>query len=319
MKNNNLKKIYYDNRRVLKVCYNNKELWSNSSETINEFSNVEELKKADLKEGMIVKTNGYYHENDNGAASYKIMTYDYWYNNILPKDILYIRQGDYFIKTPIDNYGNHVLNNGLIAIIQGDKYTPEQWGAVGDGITNDNLAFIHMFAHIKTGEIKFRKSANYLLGLTEDNPYRLYMCGAFLGGQAFYKPIMANIRNLVLDGNGCVVTLPDNKFGDSGMGVFNFAQDIENLEIKYFNFDGKGRTMDSSNKNSNHTLFYSPGTLYLNVLGDIGYKHYKYDSKYNLIEPNASFKPAYIKNINIHHNNFNDAGTMYKKAGDYGF
>ena len=318
MKNNNLKKIYYDNRKVLKVCYNNKELWSNSSETINEFSNVEELKKADLKEGMIVKTNGYYHENDNGAASYKIMTYDYWYNNILPKDILYIRQGDYFIKTPIDNYGNHVLNNGLIAIIQGDKYTPEQWGAVGDGITNDNLAFIHMFAHIKTGEIKFRKSANYLLGLTEDNPYRLYMCGALLGGQAFYKPIMANIRNLVLDGNGCVVTLPDNKFGDSGMGVFNFAQDIENLEIKYFNFDGKGRTMDSSNKNSNHTLFYSPGTLYLNVLGDIGYKHYKYDSKYNLIEPNASFKPAYIKNINIHHNNFNDAGTMYKKAGDYG-
>ena len=40
MKNNNLKKIYYDNRKVLKVCYNNKELWSNSSETINEFSNV---------------------------------------------------------------------------------------------------------------------------------------------------------------------------------------------------------------------------------------------------------------------------------------
>ena len=39
------------------------------------------------------------------------MTYDDWYNNILPKDILYIKQGNYFIKTPIDNYGNHVLNN----------------------------------------------------------------------------------------------------------------------------------------------------------------------------------------------------------------
>ena len=283
-----------------------------------EVSSVKEMKVMDLIEGMIIKTKGYYKENDNGSALYKIMTYDEWYNNVLPKDILYIREGNYFVQTPIDNYGNHLLNNGLVAIIQGDKYTPEQWGAVGDGVTNDTWAFIHMFAHIKTGEINFRKDTTYLLGVTEDNPYRIYMCGILLGGQPFYKPIMSNVKNLVLNGNGCLITLPDNEFGDSGMGIFNFSQDIENLEIKHFNFDGKGKTMGYENKNSNHTLFYSPGTLYLNVLGNIGYEHYKYSPKYNLTEPNVSFKPSHIKNINIHHNKFNDAGAIYSKAGDYG-
>ena len=66
------------------------------------------------------------------------------------------------------------------------------------------------------------------------------MCGSLLGGQYFYKPIMGNVKELVLNGNGCLITLPDNEFGDSGMGIFNFTQDIENLEIKGFNFDGKG-------------------------------------------------------------------------------
>ena len=298
---------------ILNVIYKN----SGSEETL-EFNNIVELKEADLQEGSIVSTKGYYIAGDNGAAKYKIMTYDNWYNNILPKDILYIRKGNIFVKTPVDEYGNHTLNNKLIAVIQGDNYTPEQWGAKGDGKSNDNWSFIHMFAYIKTGEIKFRNKATYILGLTEDNPYRLYMCGTLLGGQPFYKPIMANVNNLILDGNDCLITLPDNQFGDSGMGIFNFAQDIENLEIKNFNFDGKGKTMTSINKNSNHTLFYSPGQLYLNVLGEIGYKHYKYDVNYNTSEPNASFKPSVIKELNIHNNEFNDAGTMYKKAGDYG-
>ena len=283
------------------------------------FDNIEQLKSADLKVGDIVNTSGYFTKGDNGAGTYKIMTYDNWYNNVLPRDILYIRKNKTFIKTPVDNYGNHMLDNGLVAVIQGDKYTPEQWGAIGDGLTNDTWAFVHMFAHIKTGEITFRNKGKYLLGIIEeDNPYTLYMCGALLGGQNFYKPIMGDVKDLVLNGNGCLITLPDNEFGDSGMGIFNFTQDIENLEIKGFNFDGKGRTMYSPNKNSNHTLFYSPGQLYLNVLGTIGYQHYKYNSEYNKVEPNASFKPAYIKNINIHNNNFNDAGTMRRTGGDYG-
>ena len=298
---------------------------------------VADLKAGDFEIGDIVTTKGYYNAGDNGAAHYEIMTYEYWYENVLPRDVRYINYQNKWSKTPIDEYGNHTLKNGNIAALVGNSYTPEQWGAKGDGKTNDVWPFIHMFAQVKTGEIICRSDATYILGLiydiedpstARDNPYKAYLCGALLGGQYFYKPIMANVKNLVIDGNGCLVTQPDRQWGNSGMGMLNFAQDIENLEIKNFRFDGKGRTMYYSmetsvfdetkiNKNSNHTIFYSPGQLYLNGMPD-GENHYKYGKEYNVLEPNASFKPSYIKNLNIHHNSFNDAGAMYSKSGDWG-
>ena len=295
---------------------------------------VADLKVGDFEIGDIVTTRGYYTVGDNGAAHYEIMTYDYWYENVLPRDVRYLKQNNIWEPTPIDEYGNHTLKNGNVAALVGNSYTPEQWGAKGDGETNDVWPFIHMFAQVKTGEILCRSDATYILGLTGDidkdvdNPYRSYLCGTLLGGQYFYKPIMANVKNLVIDGNGCLVTQPDRQWGNSGMGMLNFAQDIENLEIKNFRFDGKGRTMFYSmdpnnfdetkiNKNSNHTIFYSSGQLYLNGMPD-GENHYKYGKEYNVLEPNASFKPSYIKNLNIHHNSFNDAGAMYSKAGDSG-
>ena len=295
---------------------------------------VADLKVGDFEIGDIVTTRGYYTVGDNGAAHYEIMTYDYWYENVLPRDVRYLKQNNIWEPTPIDEYGNHTLKNGNVAALVGNSYTPEQWGAKGDGETNDVWPFIHMFAQVKTGEILCRSDATYILGLTGDidkdvdNPYRSYLCGTLLGGQYFYKPIMANVKNLVIDGNGCLVTQPDRQWGNSGMGMLNFAQDIENLEIKNFRFDGKGRTMFYSmdpnnfdetkiNKNSNHTIFYSSGQLYLNGMPD-GENHYKYGKEYNVLEPNASFKPSYIKNLNIHHNSFNDPGAMYSKAGDSG-
>ena len=295
---------------------------------------VADLKAGDFEIGDIVTTKGYYNTGDNGAAHYEIMTYEYWYENVLPRDVRYLKQNNIWEPTPIDECGNHTLVNGNVAALVGNSYTPEQWGAKGDGETNDVWPFIHMFAQVKTGEIICRSDATYILGLTGDidndvdNPYRPYLCGTLLGGQYFYKPIMANVKNLVIDGNGCLVTQPDRQWGNSGMGMLNFAQDIENLEIKNFRFDGKGRTMFYSmdpnnfdetkiNKNSNHTIFYSPGQLYLNGMPD-GENHYKYGKEYNVLEPNASFKPSYIKNLNIHHNSFNDPGAMYSKAGDWG-
>lgn len=293
---------------------------------------VEELKVGDFDIGDIVTTRGYYTVGDNGAAHYEIMTYDYWYENVLPKDVRYINYQNKWSPTPIDESGNHTLKNGKVAALVGNSYTPEQWGAKGDGETNDVWPFIHMFAQVKTGEIICRSDATYILGLiydmedpstARDNPYKAYLCGALLGGQYFYKPIMANVKNLVIDGNGCLVTQPAGQWGNSGMGMLNFAQDIENLEIKNFRFDGKGRTMfynideTKAPKTSNHTIFYSPGQLYLNGMPD-GENHYKYGKEYNKLEPNASFKPCYVKNFNIHHNSFNDAGAMYSKAGDWG-
>ena len=71
---------------ILNVIYKN----SGSEETL-EFNNIVELKEADLQEGSIVSTKGYYIAGDNGAAKYKIMTYDNWYNNILQKEIFLLK------------------------------------------------------------------------------------------------------------------------------------------------------------------------------------------------------------------------------------
>lgn len=279
------------------------------------FNTVEDMKAADLKEGDLVKTKGYYEAGDNGAAVYEIMTYDTWYSK-LSKDVLYIKLGNQLVKTPVDEYGNHTLKNGLVARLYGNSYTPEQWGAK-DGA--NLMPFIHMFAQVKTGRIDFAENKTYVLELIkEDNPYRTYMCGALLGGQYFYKPIMGNVQDLILDGHNCTITIPDGQFGDSGMGILNFCQDIVNLEIKNFKFDGKGHTMFWENKNSNHSIFYATGALYLNTMGDIGKEHWRYDPTVNLEEPNASFTKTKIENWQIHDNTFDDAGAMYSKAGDFG-
>ena len=243
------------------------------------------------------------------------MTYDEWYSQ-LPKDVLYIKSEKQLIKTPVDECGNHTLKNGLVARLCGNSYTPEQWGAK-DGA--NLMPFIHMFAQVKTGRIDFAENKTYSLELTtEDNPYRVYMCGSLLGGQSFFKPIMGNVHDLILDGHNCTITMPDDSFGTEGMGMLNFTQDIVNMEIMNFNFNGNGHTMWTDNKNSNHLLFYAPGALYLSTMGDVGKDHWRYDPTVDLKEPNHSFTKTRIENWKIHDNTFDDAGAMYAKAGDIG-
>lgn len=290
--------------------------------TINKVSSVEEMINNNYNIGDIVYTDGYYEGDIAGAAKYKIVTYDEWYNE-LPKDIKYVYKDKSLIKAPTDEYGNHTLKNGLVAkLIIDSVTTPEQWGAIGDGKTDNNDALINMFAFIKTGKIEFEKDAVYMIGKgKEDNPYRLYMCGSLLGGQNFNKPIMGNVKDLIIEGNNATIKLLDNSWDDTGMGILNFTQDIENFTIQNLNFDGNCYSMVDNVKTSNHTIFYSPGQLYLNVLGnEIGESHYKYSSKYNSENLNESFKPSYIKNWSINNCNFKNAGTMVNSndsGGDF--
>ena len=218
--------------------------------------------------------------------------------------------------TQVDGYGDHLLDNGLVARlrINHDDMRPEQWGAKGDGVTNDCLPLVHMFAKITSGTVTFRENATYVLGLVggnisnpNDNPYRTFGCGNLLGGQFFSKPIMVGAHNFTMNGNNCLITIPDNTFGNTGMGILNFSGHMENVEIYGFNFDGKGRTIDSPNKNSNHIIFWAP----------IGIPE---SESIKAIHPvyTKNEKISCIENWSIHDNYFYDAGAMYRKAGDWG-
>ena len=55
------------------------------------------------------------------------------------------------------------LKNGLVAkIVNDDVITPEQWGCIGDGITDNTEQLIHLFAFTKSGYIKFKKNKRKL-------------------------------------------------------------------------------------------------------------------------------------------------------------
>ena len=272
-------------------------------------TNISELKQGNYKTGDVVITKGYSLEGDLGNGIYDIMT-EVEYIHLMKKSAFIPKA-----VTQVDGYGNHILNNGLVARlrIDNDDMRPEQWGAKGDGVTNDCPALTHMFAKITSGTITFKQDATYLLGLyggtvtsPVDNPYRTFACGGLLGGQWFSKPILTTAHDLKLNGNNCLITIPDNCFGNTGMGILNFSGHIKNVDLFSFRFDGKGRTIDYNNKNSNHIIFYSSCnapedeiTLAIHPVGQ-------------------GEKRSCIENLNIYNNHFFDAGAMYRKAGDWG-
>lgn len=272
-------------------------------------TNIAELKQGNYKTGDVVTTKGYFLEGDLGNGVYDIMSEEE-YVHLLKKNAFIPKA-----TTQIDGYGNHILNNGLVARlrIDNDDMRPEQWGAKGDGVTNDCPALTHMFAKITSGTITFKQDATYLLGLyggtvasPVDNPYRTFACGNLLGGQGFSKPILTTAHDLKLNGNNCLITIPDNCFGNTGMGILNFSGHIKNVDLFNFRFDGKGRTIDNNNKNSNHTIFYSSCNVPENEIT-------------LAIHPvGQGEKRSCIENFNIYNNHFFDAGAMYRTGGDWG-
>lgn len=316
--NKDLCSAYYITTDKTKV----EKTFTHESNEVYTIDTIQSINSIDVKTGDTVITKGYYAIGDGGEAVYDIVSYEE-FNHLLPEDIQLQQTSQSLIETPVDEYGNHTLNNGLVAKLRlTEETTPEQWGAKGDGISNDCQAFTHMFAQIKTGKIIFKENATYSLGMIyegdtitsfKDNPYKGYMCGNLLGGQLYGKPIMANIQDVEFVGNNAKIELLNDQFGNSGMGLLNFAGRIDGLKIHDLSFDGKGRKLyyTTGNKNTNHTLFYAPSTFTSNstLLKSI---HPLY------LEKEDKFDSGYFKNVEINNCYFYDAGAMYRKAGDWG-
>lgn len=82
------------------------------------FDTVTQLKKAKLTVGQLVQTQGYYAAGDGGGAAYIIAA-----------------------TQTVDGYGDHALANGNVALLQdGGVAIARQFGAKGDGVTDDAIA-----------------------------------------------------------------------------------------------------------------------------------------------------------------------------------
>lgn len=325
--------IYFNVRN--KDDFNNINLSKSVLITTNEFINVEEMKKADLSEGDIVSTKGYFEENDNGGATYEIITYDKWHEE-LPlelKAVAYHFDGlgnPEWDKTPVDEFGNHTLNNGLVArIIIDEIIKVEQWGCRGDGISDNTEPLIHLFAHTKKGYIQFKENLTYLMksrsinrkGIEINNPafctneYIALMCGELTAGAGHGKPLMANIDGVVLDGNGCTIKVAENDYckATNDFGIFEFGKSIKNLEIKNFTFDGNGLSQlnwseDGEVKDmrtTNHTIVYMPGWYTGDDLPDWDGNLTDFGTNNQILKDVKNE----FSNVNIHDNTFKNNGT----------
>ena len=216
------------------------------------------MKTLDLKEGEHYSTDGYYYDNDGGAANYEIMTYENWQMS-LPEDVQYVMRGTTKTNMPVDGYGNHYLNNGLVAkIIYGDneEILTDQWGAIPDGTINNVKPLRHLLAQYKKGYIKFKKDALYTLDRSYDG--NLYANGYSCAGMAQTprKLLIMNTDGLTIDGNNCVLKIPDDRWDNSGAATLNMGSNIFNTTIKNFIFDGNCYTQYNCTS-SNHALYYS--------------------------------------------------------------
>lgn len=234
------------------------------------FTNVETMRYANLKEGDIVRTKGYYKGGDGGAATYEIMTYDNWLNSLEEKLRIVCYHVDrvgvnpYYYKNPVDDVGNHLLKNGLVAAFKIDEdniVKVEQWGLF-EG-RKDNAEIIkHIFAYNRTNTtILFGKNKTYKYYYNRYNRFdkikdRIADVAWFapnkgtgneyvwaLGCRSTTKPSLGCVKNLVLDGNGCKLYIPKNEFCGEGFAdwaTIQLGSDIDGLIIKNFIFDPNG-------------------------------------------------------------------------------
>ena len=235
-----------------------------------------DLLTLNVTEGTKVKTRGYYSINDGGQAVYEIVSYDTWWNE-LPIELKLIHLctnnlGNTFLyRNPGDNFGNHILKNGMIARLLPnlDGYVRvEQWG-VFEGRKDNNRALMAVCAYNhQNAKILFGKNKRYELWYTPESPHWKNASGISTTGwngtlfprgvsedsfgkmgneyaiclhsRCTTKPVIGDAKNLELCGNNCEFYIPDEQFtiGGADFALIEMGGRVDGLKIHGFHLNG---------------------------------------------------------------------------------
>ena len=249
-----------------------------------------------VEEGTKVKTKGYYSVNDGGQAVYEIMSYDNWWNQ-LPIDLKLttyhndrIGCNPVFYKNPVDNFGNHKLNNGMVAKLLPnlDGYVRvEQWGLF-EGRYDNCRALVHCFANnTRNCKILFPKNKTYTFYASwgteiKDRKDEIFFTTPWWvnldnvcnngneyalvhGSRGTASPMIGNARNLEICGNGSTLRWGDGQV-NSAFGLIECGGFMDGLKIHGLILDGNFKEQYYQ-KDKNGDIIYedkktSDGTVY---------------------------------------------------------
>ena len=201
---------------------------------INYVTNVNEMKSFDFEIGDYVSTLGYYTSGDGGHGNYQIV------NNC----------------SLVDNGGTVIrLGNGLYALlIIENEYNVKQFGAKGDGTTDDTLSFNNLFNSVNDGDRIYIPNGKYLLNeeININKTITIYGSGSY-GTELIFNECNAlifnknfiKVKDIAVTGlnkiDTSLLNISQNNFGTVAFkfeyktDITNGGCSIENVKIRDFN------------------------------------------------------------------------------------
>jgi len=159
------------------------------------YDTVNQMLSASIPAGYLVTTRGYHAAGDGGLASY------------------YVKTSSDFGGTP-DEYGDHTLANGTVAVLQSAVMNIRKYGAKGDGATNDYTAIqaaidaaesVNGQVFIPVGTYNFEAGLTITEAVTvvgeDERGSILYKVGNFIG---LTTTKGCTLRDFTLDSDGGV-------------------------------------------------------------------------------------------------------------------
>lgn len=200
--------------------------------------NVSQLKSTAIPSGQLVETKGYHSAGDGGQARYLIQT------------------SAEFGSTP-DEYGNHTLANGNVAVLQVEgAVNVGQFGAKGDGVTDDTASIqsaINSCNYVtglagKLYGVKLKDGQSYCLQLQSEKTLtgidlkQLDNSNAITLLDIKDDSFDVTISNLTADGNKSNNTITNGYFFTGGLRIKNIRlSDLNILNFENRNIMTQGR------------------------------------------------------------------------------